>query len=84
MTLDYTFERREELTRRDALAEGMALGLADGKAESILDILENRGPVSEELSKKIRSADMDTLTKWLIIAANSSSVDDFNEKIMKS
>lgn len=81
MTLDYTFERREELTRRDALAEGMALGKAEGKAECILDILDSRGPIPPEMSEKIRNANIDTLTKWLIVAANSTSVDDFARRI---
>ena len=32
MTLDYTFERRLELTKRDATASGMANGLKQGRA----------------------------------------------------
>ena len=50
MTLDMTFERREELIRRDERAEGMAKGIAEGETKaSIRTYLNciNRG-MSEE------------------------------------
>lgn len=78
MTLDMTFERREELTRIAALAEGKA----EGKAESIIELLENHGPVPENLVKKIiGEKDLVTLSKWLKISARCSSIDEFAKLI---
>ena len=78
MTIDMTFERREEIFRKEEREEGRA----EGKAESILEILEDYGPVSEELVKKIMGEkDLSTLTKWHKIAARCSSIDEFIELI---
>lgn len=78
MTLDMTFERREELTRIAALAEGKA----EGKAESILELLEEYGPVPEDLAVRIMGEkDLVILTKWHKISARCSSIEEFNELI---
>lgn len=34
--LDFTFERREKLIRRDSLAEGMEMGLIAGRQEGVI------------------------------------------------
>ena len=82
MTIDMTFERREEIFRKEEREEGRAEGKAEGKAESILELLEEYGPISEELVKKIMGEkDLSTLTKWHKIAARCSSIDEFIELI---
>ena len=57
---------------------GKAEGLLEGKAESILELLEELGPVPEELRKKIMDErDLNTLKGWLKLAAKTSSVENF-------
>ena len=42
----------------------------EGKAESIIELLEELGPVPEELRKKImKERDAETLKGWLKLAA---------------
>jgi len=78
MTLDYTFERREELTRRDALEEGRTKALS----ESILVFLSEMGPVPENVISTIQNADADTLSKWIKLVVKCDSVDDFVKRAM--
>ncbi len=62
--------------------EGRAAGNLEGKRESILALLGQLGPVPEELKAEIMAqADTRTLTRWLIAAAGSDSVEAFAEKI---
>ena len=57
---------------------GKEEGKAEGKAESVLELLEELGPVPEELRKKIMDErEMNTLKGWLKLAAKVSSVEDF-------
>ena len=66
------------------LAEGRAAGLLAGRSESILDVLEDLGPVSSEIREKILSEkDLDTLKIWNKGAAKVESVDEFVEKFLK-
>ena len=66
----YTFQnccREEKVLERQA-----------GKAESIIELLEELGPVPEELRKKImKERDAETLKGWLKLAAKVASVEDF-------
>ena len=49
MTLDYTFERRLELTKRDATANGMANGLKQGLEQGL-----EQGRAAGEVQKLIQ------------------------------
>ena len=49
MTLDYTFERRLELTKRDATANGMANGLKQGLEQGL-----KQGRATGEMQKLIQ------------------------------
>lgn len=70
--------------RATGLAEGRAAGLLAGRAESILDLLEDLGPVSSEIREQILSEkDLDTLKIWNKGAAKVESVDEFVEKFLK-
>ena len=82
MTIDMTFEHREEIIRREVAEEAMAKGKAEGKAEDIIELLEEFGTVPEELVARIMGEkDLPTLTKWHKTAIRCSSVDEFTELI---
>lgn len=50
----------------------------EGKAESIIELLEELGTPTEELCDKIYGeADFDTLKKWLKLAARSETIEQF-------
>lgn len=57
-------------------------GKAEGKTESILELLVELGEVSEELKTTILSQqDMEILTCWLKLAAKSDTVEEFQKRI---
>ncbi len=62
--------------------DGISQGLSQGKAEAIVEFLDMKGTVSDDLRQKIISEkDVDKLSGWIRIAAASNSVDDF-QKLM--
>ena len=66
------------LERLAGKAEGKAEGRLEGRAESVIELLEELGPVPEELREKIlEEKDPDALKNWLKLAARSASVEDF-------
>ena len=71
---------------RDERAEGKAEGIAEGKAEAVLEMLlelmDDLGEIPDELRNRITSEkDLETLKKWLRLAARSESLDEFLEKM---
>ena len=76
--LSIGLERGEKI----GLEKGMARGLSCGKVQSILELLEENGPVSEKTRNMILSeTDMERLSKWLKAAARSGSEEDFLDRI---
>ena len=76
--LSIGLERGEKI----GLEKGMARGLNRGKAQSILELLEENGPVSEKTRNMILSeTDMERLSMWLKAAARSGSEEDFLGRI---
>ena len=76
-------------TRRISKAEGIAIGREEGKtegitigkAEDILELLSDLGTIPEVLQKRIQEeTDLDTLKKWLKIAAKAECMEDFRKK----
>ena len=64
------------------LERGMKKGVAWGIAKSILDILEETGPVSEKTREMIvTETDAERLSAWVKKAARSNSEEDFLSKI---
>ena len=64
------------------LEKGMARGLSCVKVQSILELLEENGPVSEKTRNMILSeTDMERLSMWLKAAARSGSEEDFLSRI---
>ena len=65
---------------KKGIEKGIERGREAGKAEAVLELLEETGPVPEQLSASILSqTDMKTLTKWLRLAAKAESAEAFRE-----
>ena len=84
--LDYTWEKREKLIRKEEYEDGKAVGKAEGRisgmAESIIKLLEDHGKISEDLQTKIMAEkDLQVLSKWLKLAARVDSIDVFRERM---
>jgi len=55
-----------------------AEGRIEGKAEAIMELLEEIGTITEKLEKRLREQkNPDTLRKWHKLAAHSSSIEEF-------
>lgn len=77
---EYDGEKVKRLLRKDAYDDGME----DGKAEDILDLLEDIGTVPDGLLEKIKSEkDLDTLRAWLKLAARAESMESFERSILE-
>lgn len=62
---------------------GRVEGKMEGKAEALLMLLSDKGPVPEELSEIIlREKSMDKLDDWVKMAARVNSIDEFREKVI--
>ncbi len=60
--------------RREAKAEGKA----EGKAEDILALLEDLGPVPEEVCETImQEKELNVLEGWLRLAARAKNMEEF-------
>jgi len=69
---------RESYVRK----EGIAIGKTEGKAEAILELLEELGDISESLQETIMNEkDITLLTKWHKLAAKSESIEEFISKM---
>lgn len=67
---------------QEANERGLATGTANGKAEDIIELLNDVGKVSEELSNVIYGQkDLEVLKKWLKLAARAESIDAFETAI---
>ena len=61
---------------------GEEKGISIGRADSILDCLAELGPVPDDLAKQIRSQkDLEVLKRWLKLALQADSINDFIQKI---
>ena len=64
--------------RRDAKKEGKI----EGKIEVIIDCLEEIGVIPEELREKIeKETDLEQIKKWLKVAMNVNTIEEFIEKM---
>ena len=65
-----------------ALDKGRRQGMAQGKAEDTLELLEEYGAISDELRQKIiRETDLEILKRWLKLAAKAESIEEFEDKM---
>lgn len=94
MAFEYTFVRvfKEEWAkvraeghaegRAEGRTEGREEGRAEAKVEDILELLEESGPVPEELKARISGQkDLETLRDWHKMAARAGSVEEFEQQI---
>jgi len=62
----------------DGRLEGLSQGRSEGRAISILDLLEPLGTIADGLREMImQQKDTETLRKWLHLAANADSIESF-------
>lgn len=58
--------------------DGINQGMSQGKAEAIVEILDIKGVLSEDLRQRIiLEKDVDVLTKWIRVAIDSNTAEDF-------
>ena len=82
MEIDMTFERREELIRRDEREEGREEGIILAKQDDIFELLEDFGSIPDELTDKIRSiTDLEKLKLLHKFAAKASSIEAFEANL---
>lgn len=80
-SLEARYMTFEELLRSRE-KDGIAVGIAKGKAEGVVELLEDYGSVPEQLVEKIlEQKDVDVLKKWLKLAAKVTSIEEFAEKM---
>ena len=83
---EYDEEAVFEIVRKDEYEkghqEGVKEGVIAGKAEDILELLEDIGTIPEEVREKITGEiDLEILKKWHKLAAKSESIDEFVSKM---
>lgn len=82
--LRYYFEMRQK-AKRDRWAEDAYVrdeGIAIGRTEDILELLKDKGGVSEELRTRIMSQrDLNVLNGWFRLAAQSRTVAEFENAV---
>lgn len=70
----------EELEERGRQA--LESGLERGKADSIIDLLSELGPVPKAVLDLVYAQkDLNVLTSWLKLAAKSDSIESFQKKL---
>ena len=80
--LDYTWERREELIRKEEYEEGLELGTQIGTQRSILSLLGELGTVPDEIRQSITTVtDEQLLDKLLKLAVRINSFDEYKKCI---
>ena len=79
MEVEYmTMEERERIIRD----EGKQIGIINGKIESVLELLEDKGEVPEKVKAEIfAETDPEVLKKWLRLAAKSETIEEFCKEI---
>jgi predicted transposase/invertase (TIGR01784 family) len=82
MKLEEMLWRKEQEGKSLGLQEGERIGIAKGKAEDVIALLEEMAPVEQELRTRILSEkDEATLTAMLKAAAKADSLEQFTEAI---
>lgn len=62
--------------------KAMTAGKAEGKAEAILELLEERESISGDLRRRIlEEKNIEVLNRWVKLAAKAQSVDDFEKQL---
>ena len=79
---EYDEEAVFEIVRKDEYEKGHQEGVIAGKAEDILELLEDIGTIPEEVRERIHNEkDIKVLNSWLKLAAKAESIDEFVSKM---
>ena len=79
---EFDEELYRQLVYKEGREDGEAAGLTEGRRRDVLELLEELGPVPEELREKIMSQEnQDVLSRWLKTAARAESLQGFAEKM---
>ena len=83
---EYDEEAVFEIVRKDEYEkghqEGIQEGVIEGKTESVLELLEDIGTITDEVRERIHNEkDIKVLNSWLKLAAKSESIDEFVSKM---
>lgn len=75
---EYDQEKHMRLEKEESYEEGRAEGRTEGRAVSIILLLNQKGILSKETEDKIKEeTDESKLEKWLLLAAGSDSISEF-------
>ena len=79
MEVEYMkMEERERIIRD----EGKQIGIINGKIESVLELLKDKGEIPEKVKAEIfAETDPEVLKKWLRLAAKSETIEEFWKEI---
>ena len=67
---------------KDGRAEGWKDGKTKGKAEDVIELLEDLGELSDSLKTRImEQTDLELLKKWLKAAAKAKSLEEFEQAV---
>ena len=84
MWAEFNEERFIAKEKEYSWEDGNKAGKVKGRAESILEILEELGTVPEELRRRLlEETDVQRLKHWLKEAINAASIEDFAENMDK-
>ena len=73
-------EERERIIRD----EGKQIGIITGKIEDVLELLEDKGEIPEEIKTKIvEETNFEVLKKWLRLAVKSETIEEFCKEMKK-
>ena len=83
MEVEYMkMEERERIIRDEGVEFGKQIGIINGKIESVLELLEDKGEVPEKVKTEIfAETDPEVLKKWLRLAAKSETIEEFCKEI---
>ena len=83
MEVEYMkMEERERIIRDEGVEFGKQIGIINGKIESVLELLEDKGEVPEKVKTEIfAETDLEVLKKWLRLAAKSETIEEFCKEI---
>lgn len=77
-----TFEDKIYYERRDAAKEATKTATLNTKIQDIYELLNDYGPIPEELTSKLNNEkDINILKKWLKLAAKADSLEEFIKAI---
>ena len=78
---EYNEEEEMKKIRADEFSVGRENGKAEGKAEFVIELLENLGEIPDSLRERILSeSDLSLLKKWFSEAVKAKTVGEFMEQ----